>query len=83
MFETKEEIIEVLYNAIPYSNQIKKLDISSEEDAIRFEWRGTRYRVSVRGGVEEIGNGVLTSSDSALLVETLLNKTKIMSDGNK
>ena len=68
----KSTLIQKIYAKIPYSNQIENLDITSEESAVRFDWRGDRYRVSINGHVEEVGNGILSSSPSAILMQTLI-----------
>ena len=44
----------------------------SEADAIRFSWRGTRFRVTTDNIVEEVGENVLIGSNEALLLEALL-----------
>lgn len=73
---TKDQLLELVLRGLPYSNQIKNIDTQSESQAIRFDWRDTRYRVYTVGeyglDVEEVGNGVLIGSDRAILMRALL-----------
>ncbi len=59
---------------IPYPSQIKNLDTASDEGAVRFDWRGVRYRVSGTFMVEEVGDGVLTGTDRAILMGAILKR---------
>lgn len=73
---TKDQLLELILRGLPYSNQIKNIDTQSESQAVRFDWRGARYRVYTVGeyglDVEEVGNGVLIGSDKAILMAGLL-----------
>lgn len=70
---TKEEIVERLYKNIPYPNCVEQLDTSSEGNAVRFIWRGTRFRVSTNLCVEEVvKGGFLAGSNEADLIAALL-----------
>jgi len=71
MFDTKELLLEAIYKCIPYSNQITQLSLS-EEEAIRFTWRSLRFRVSLNGSVEEVGESVLIGSDASILLSGLI-----------
>lgn len=71
LIEKKEHLIEIINKALPYANQIEKWDLT-EERAIRFSWRGNKFRVSFNLGVEEVGNGVLIGSDICILLEKLI-----------
>lgn len=68
------KLIEVVLGGLPYPEQVKDIDLTSEEYAARFTWRGTRYRVSSYINVEEIGEGVLIGSDKATLMRTILER---------
>ncbi len=72
LIDEKSKLIEQVYSRIPYSSQIKNLDANSEDSAIRFDWRGTRYRVSASGMVEECQNGFLAGTDAAILMQALV-----------
>lgn len=72
---TKAEIIQAVYDALPYSDQVVRLDIDGEESAIRFRWRGTNFRVSLTGHTEEALNGCLHGTDLALLARTLIQQS--------
>lgn len=72
------KIIELVIAGIPYPNQIRELDVDTEKAAIRFTWRGSSYRVSDTGHVEEVQKGMLIGSDKAILMSHLLAKTDIL-----
>lgn len=71
----KNKLMELIIKALPYSEQIKNLDLSGEENAIRFEWRGDIYRVTFTLFVEEKQGKFLSGTNSALLLEALLTRT--------
>ena len=74
MYETKEKIIETVYAALPYSEQIKNLDVTKMSDAIMFDWRGTRYKVLENGSVYEIEGEMASGSDIAILMRELFKR---------
>lgn len=77
---TKEKMIEVITTALPYANQIRDYDLSSEEDAMRFAYRGDRFRVSTYSDllrVEQVEGGFLSGSNIAIVMEALLKRTLI------
>ena len=74
LVEKKEQLVEIIYSSLPYSNEIENLDLS-ESDAVRFKWRGNKFRVSQSLMVEEVGNGVLIGSDISILLEKLIKLT--------
>lgn len=69
---SKEAIIQLVYRRLPHSAQIKELDITSEQNAIRLDWRGDRFRVSESLMVEQVLPGVLARSNLAICIEALL-----------
>lgn len=73
--ESKDKLIELLYKILPYSNQITNLDSTSESEAIRFEWRENKIRLSLSGSCEEINNGCLIGTDLCILLKQLLKIT--------
>lgn len=73
MFKKKEEILETILACLPCPQHITNLDMSKENDAIRFVWRTYNYfRVSLNGSVEEVGDGVLIRTDICILLEQLI-----------
>lgn len=72
LIDEKSKLIEQVYSRVPYSAQIKNLDAASEQDAIRFDWRGERYRVEASGHVQECQNGFLAGTDRAILMQALI-----------
>ena len=75
---TKDKAVELIYKAIPYSNHITKLDTTSEEKAIRFTWRGDRFRFIIDYmSVEEVGNGILMGSNMAILMGSILKSAYV------
>lgn len=79
MWNKKEEILEAVIKTLPYSNQIKNLDMSSEQGAIRFTWRGNKFRIAMSGLVEEVGDGVLSGTDICIIFQELLKVTTSVS----
>lgn len=66
------DILEAVIQKLPYPQQIKEIDVTSEERAIRFRWRGFHFRVSAAMSVETVGNGVLIGSDESILLQKIL-----------
>lgn len=70
---TKGELMSVIVNAIPYPNHISDIDLNSENDAIRFSWRGTRFRVTDSLSVGEVvGDCLVVSNNLIMVFEELL-----------
>jgi hypothetical protein len=72
---SQAKLVEALIKSLPYPTQIKNIDFS-EEDMVRFEWRGATY---LYGGndVAECENGCLRGSDRAILMRTLLERSTL------
>ena len=64
------EMLERTIQRIPYPSQISQLEF--ERAAIRFTWRGHRFRVSESMIVETVGNGVLIGDNASILLQELL-----------
>lgn len=75
---TQAQLLTAIVQAMPYPNQIA-FDLS-EDGAVRFGWRGTLFRVSQTGHVEEVGNGVLIGSDIAILARALIEPALAKAD---
>jgi len=73
------EIFELVLNSIPYPNQINDIDFT-DEGAIRFNWRQTRYRIDNNLNAEEVDEGMLAGTDKAMLFSALLKKTKLIKE---
>lgn len=67
-----EQILEKVISIIPYPNQITDVDLTTSYNAIRFTWRGDRFRVSENLNVEQVDRGLLMGTNAALLLSTLL-----------
>jgi hypothetical protein len=81
--ETSPKILNVvnrLRRAMPNADQVNITRMTNEE--LRFEWRGTSYRVTDDMYVEEVGDGVLIGSDSAALIRRLLEQQLVL-EGRK
>lgn len=76
-FNAKAEVLSRLLDVIPYPDQIAGLDTTSEPRAIRFTWRGSRFRVSTDFSVEQCEGGMLKGSNEALLIEALMGAKPI------
>jgi len=72
-----EELLELVITSLPYPEQIKDIDVS-EPDAIRFTWRGDRFRVSNTTHVEQVDRGCLCGSNIAILLRRLIDKTDLL-----
>ena len=69
---TPEDLIELAVKALPYPDQIRDWDLSTEDSAVRFTWRDTRFRVSTNLFVEEVTPPVLRGSNISIILEALL-----------
>ena len=65
--ERAGKTIELLLRALPYPEQIRNITIGAH--GVRFDWRNARYRVTEKGGVEQVQQGALTGSDNAILMQ--------------
>jgi len=65
------KILERVISRLPYSDQVTDIDLDYDK-SIEFGWRGITYRVSENLCVEEVKDGMLMGSNSALLMEKLL-----------
>ncbi len=73
------ERIEILIRALPYSSQIKNIDVS-DANMVTFTWRGTDYVYSNVGFIEERSGGLLMGSDKSILIDKLIEQSKILSN---
>lgn len=76
------KLIELIVQTIPYPSHITDWDFS-EEDAIRFQWRETSFRVSKNLFVEERDRCFLKGSDITIIFETLLKKVYLEKQTSK
>lgn len=67
----RENLIEAIVRAVPYPNQITDWDLSGYL-AVRFTWRGIRFRVSLEGYVEEIQGVFGVGNNISILMEKLI-----------
>lgn len=72
MPKTKDQLIELIIKTLPWPQHISNIDSTLEQDAIRFDWRSSRYRLTTLLSVEEIQRGLLVSSSAAGLMSALL-----------
>lgn len=70
---TQEQLVELISQSLPYSEQITNWDFS-EEGAVRFQWRSSIYRVSKNLFVEEKESIFLKGSDITIILEALLKR---------
>lgn len=80
----KAKLILAVLTGLPYADQIKDLDITSDPDAIRFTWRDIGFHVREYGGmprVSETQPGVLVGSAYAILVEQCLKHRWLINEG--
>lgn len=63
--------------AIPYSNQIKEIDLSNP-DAVYFTWRSGRYKIELQtGSVDMVEGGMLIGNDTSILLRRLIELESI------
>ena len=73
------ETLETVLGALPYPDQIHEIDFS-DSGAVRFSWRGARYRISAELLVEEVQEAVLATSDRAILLSALLKTSRALKE---
>jgi hypothetical protein len=73
---SKTLVVEAIFKTIPYPEQIRELDLDGEPSAIRFTWRGIRFRVDYKDRVwtEEVQGKLLSGSNTCLLMDVLLQQ---------
>jgi len=70
--ETKGQAMEILNNSIPYSFQIKNIDLE-HDSCIYFTWRSYRYKLELDPcNVMMVNGGLLEGNDSSILMEHLI-----------
>ena len=70
---SQSEILEAIVQCLPYPNHISDIDIITEKDALRVNWRHDRFRISLSSAmVEQCENSCLAGSNLAILFEHLL-----------
>jgi hypothetical protein len=64
------EILVRIIQRIPYPEQAFRF--KTDNDSVRFVWRGHQFRVSERLHVETVCHGCLVGSDIAIILQRLL-----------
>lgn len=72
---SNEEVLEIIIKAIPYPNQINRIDLS-QPNVVRFTWRGIHFRVSNTLNVDESDGLVLTGTNHSILLRVLLQHAR-------
>jgi hypothetical protein len=75
--EEKQKLLELIYSSIPYSSQIKDLDLIKSDNAVYFTWRGDRFKVSTGMFVEQIHGDISAGSNLSILLESLIKRSYI------
>lgn len=75
MIMTKNETLQAIIRAFPYPQHITDLRLDEEPTAVRFTWRGERFRVAECGIVETVEGACLHGSNIAILAETLIKNS--------
>lgn len=78
---SKGRLIELVYRALPYSEQITDLDIDSEPEAITFTWRSDTYRVDLNMSVSEKDDHFVRGTNQAILLERVLQQAWLAKGG--
>lgn len=66
------EVLGTVLKAVPHPHLIDRIDLDEANGVVRFNWRGTRYRVDRNLRCEEVGDGVLVGGDLSILMERCL-----------
>lgn len=70
--QSKGEAVELIFKALPYSNQITDLDVDQDK-SIYFSWRRKRFKLCLLSGTIGESNGsLLIGSDEAILMSALI-----------
>lgn len=69
------QLIQLVYRVLPYSSQIRDLEIF--ESFIEFRWRSQHFRVTGDLSADTVGDGVLIGDDNAMLLGALLSSSRI------
>ena len=72
---TKAQLVEVIVKAMPHPDQISAWDLDGEDQAVRFSWRGVRFRVSNSLFCETVEGAMLSGGNVAILCDALLRRT--------
>lgn len=75
------ELIELLIRALPYPDQMRRIEFAN--DYVEFDWRGVRYRFSSGGSVDEVRGSCLASSNSTILMQSLVQLIRAYDAANK
>lgn len=67
----KGQILEKLWLRLPGTP--KNIDIDSEQNAVRFDYQGIRFRVDTHLSVESVEGGLLKSCVASSLMQALLS----------
>ena len=69
----KETLLVAIIHAVNVPKRLHSFDfgyLGNNGEAVRFSYGKKRFRVSLHGFVEEVGNGVLISNPAAKQLET-------------
>lgn len=70
--KSQGKAIEYLINAMPYSNQMRDIDLTRPE-AVYFTWRSGRYKIELQtGSVDKVEGMMLRGEDTAILIRRLI-----------
>jgi len=78
--ETQGQGIELLNRALPYSNQMKDIDLK-HPNAIYFTWRSGRWKLDLScGQVDRVDGGCLIGDDTAMLMSELVKRELVIKE---
>jgi len=73
------EILNLVLAAMPYADQIRDVDMTSEENAIRFTWRHDRFRVDGGLDVGTVQNSCIHGCNLSIIMRTMLKQANQIS----
>jgi hypothetical protein len=75
--KNKSELLDLCLCGLPSNVPMSRFEIEEERDAIRFDWHGDRYRVTLGLLVERISNGLAETNEVTILMKRCLFLTSI------
>ena len=70
---SKDELVTLIFSALPHSNQIKNLD-TAEKNTVRFTWRGDDFIVSTGIKVHQTIDYFLHGNNISIVMEKLFER---------
>lgn len=73
---TNDELLTLVIGCIAYANHIAGINTSNDNE-IRFTWRGDRFRVSKDLEVSSVEGNILSGGNKSILLRAILQRAAI------